>query len=133
MDRVPYASAVGSLMYAMVCKELLWLKKFLQELGFKQQRYAVLCDNQSTIHLDKNSMFHKRTKHIDIRYHWIRDAIEDGMFELNKVHTDDNASRYVDEGCSKRKVEDLLLVRRDGELILIDRKWGRFVGYFLSP
>ncbi|GJY47002.1 vacuolar protein sorting-associated protein 32 homolog 2 [Tanacetum coccineum] len=37
-------------------------------------------------------MFHKRTKHIDIRYHWIRDAIEDGMFELNKVHTDDNAS-----------------------------------------
>ncbi|GKB35802.1 hypothetical protein Tco_0880744, partial [Tanacetum coccineum] len=74
------------------CKELLWLKRFLQELGFKQQRYAVLCDNQSAIHLAKNSMFHKRTKHIDIRYHWIRDAIEDGMFELNKVHTDDNAS-----------------------------------------
>ncbi|GJT60916.1 hypothetical protein Tco_1004449 [Tanacetum coccineum] len=61
------------------CKELLWLKRFLQELGFKQQRYAVLCDNQSTIHLAKNSMFHKRTKHIDIRYHWIRDAIEDGI------------------------------------------------------
>ncbi|GKE84612.1 hypothetical protein Tco_1558354 [Tanacetum coccineum] len=75
-----------------VCKELLWLKMFLQELGFKQQRYVVLCDNQSAIHLAKNSMFHKRTKHIDIRYHWIRDAIEDGMFELNKVHTDDNAS-----------------------------------------
>nr|GEZ46301.1 retrovirus-related Pol polyprotein from transposon TNT 1-94 [Tanacetum cinerariifolium] len=74
------------------CKELLWLKRFLQELGFKQQRYAVLCDNQSAIHLAKNSMFHKRTKHIHVRYHWIRDAIEDGMFELNKVHTDDNAS-----------------------------------------
>ncbi|GKE22936.1 retrovirus-related pol polyprotein from transposon TNT 1-94 [Tanacetum coccineum] len=59
------------------CKELLWLKRFLQELGFKQQRYAVLCDNQSAIHLAKNSMFHKRTKHIDIRYHWIRDAIRD--------------------------------------------------------
>ncbi|GKB50538.1 retrovirus-related pol polyprotein from transposon TNT 1-94, partial [Tanacetum coccineum] len=58
-------------------KELLWLKRFLQELGFKQQRYAVLCDNQSPIYLTKNSMFHKRTKHIDIRYHWIRDAIED--------------------------------------------------------
>ncbi|GJZ90347.1 hypothetical protein Tco_0662274 [Tanacetum coccineum] len=142
MDRVSYTSAVGSLMYAMVCtrpdlahaigvvsrflsnpgavscnrqsrlqkcvtlstteaeymaaaeacKELLWLKRFLQELGFKQQRYAVLCDNQSAIHLAKNSMFQKRTKHIDIRYHWIRYVIKDGMFELNKVHTDDNAS-----------------------------------------
>ncbi|GKC61711.1 retrovirus-related pol polyprotein from transposon TNT 1-94, partial [Tanacetum coccineum] len=60
------------------CKEILWLKRFLQELDFKQQRYAVLYDNQSTIYLTKNSMFHKRTKHIDIRYHWIRDAIEDG-------------------------------------------------------
>nr|GEW80768.1 hypothetical protein [Tanacetum cinerariifolium] len=43
------------------------LQKFLQELGFKQQRYAVLCDNQSAIHLAKNSMFHIRTKHIDVR------------------------------------------------------------------
>nr|GEX13050.1 splicing factor U2af small subunit B-like [Tanacetum cinerariifolium] len=38
------------------CKELLWLKRFLQELGFKQQGYDVLCDNQSAIHLAKNSM-----------------------------------------------------------------------------
>ncbi|GJY00148.1 putative RNA-directed DNA polymerase [Tanacetum coccineum] len=85
------------------CKELLWLKRFLQELGFKQQRYAVLCDNQSTIHLAKNSMFHKRTKHIDIRYHWIRDAIEDGMFELNKVHTDDNASDMLTKAVAREK------------------------------
>ncbi|GJS10563.1 retrovirus-related pol polyprotein from transposon TNT 1-94 [Tanacetum coccineum] len=82
------------------CKELLWLKRFLQELGFKQQCYAVLCDNQSAIHLAKNLMFHKITKHIDIRYHWIRDAIEDGMFELNKVHTDDNASDKLKVCCS---------------------------------
>ncbi|KAD2392997.1 hypothetical protein E3N88_39974 [Mikania micrantha] len=72
------------------CKELLWLKRFSQELGFMQQRYVVLCDNQSAIHLAKNSTFHKRTKHIDVRYHWIRDALEDKRFELDKVHTDDN-------------------------------------------
>ncbi|GJX92059.1 retrovirus-related pol polyprotein from transposon TNT 1-94 [Tanacetum coccineum] len=87
------------------CKELLWLKRFLQELGFKQQRYAVLCDNQSTIHLAKNSMFHKRTKHIDIWYHWIRDAIEDGMFELNKVHTDDNASDMLTKAVAREKLK----------------------------
>nr|GEY99414.1 retrovirus-related Pol polyprotein from transposon TNT 1-94 [Tanacetum cinerariifolium] len=62
------------------CKELLWLKRFLQELGFKQQRYAVLCDNQSAIHLAKNSMFHKRTKYIDVRSHKpIRRAISDAV------------------------------------------------------
>ncbi|GJW86542.1 putative RNA-directed DNA polymerase [Tanacetum coccineum] len=87
------------------CKELLWLKRFLQELGFKKQRYAVLCDNQSAIHLAKNSMFHKRTKHIDIRYHWIRDAIEDGMFELNKVHTDDNASDMLTKAVAREKLK----------------------------
>ncbi|GKE93370.1 hypothetical protein Tco_1574465 [Tanacetum coccineum] len=87
------------------CKELLWLKRFLQELGFKQQRYAVLCDNQSAIHLAKNSMFHKRTKHIDIRYHWIRDAIEDGMFELNKVHTDDNAFDMLTKAVAREKLK----------------------------
>nr|GEW40079.1 retrovirus-related Pol polyprotein from transposon TNT 1-94 [Tanacetum cinerariifolium] len=87
------------------CKELLWLKKFLQELGFKQQHCAVLCDNQSAIHLAKNSMFHKRTKHIDVRYHWIRDAIEDGMFELNKVHTDDNASDMLTKAVAREKLK----------------------------
>ncbi|KAJ0939366.1 putative RNA-directed DNA polymerase [Helianthus annuus] len=74
------------------CKELLWLKRFMQEFGFMQQRYVVLCDNQNAIHLAKNSMFHKRTKHIDVKYHWIRDALEDKLFELDKVHTDDNGS-----------------------------------------
>ncbi|GJZ97748.1 putative RNA-directed DNA polymerase [Tanacetum coccineum] len=87
------------------CKELLWLKRFLQELGFKQQRYVVLCDNQSTIHLAKNSMFHKRTKHIDIQYHWIRDVIEDGMFELNKVHTDDNVSDMLTKAVAREKLK----------------------------
>ncbi|GKE39826.1 hypothetical protein Tco_1463231, partial [Tanacetum coccineum] len=43
------------------------------------------------------------TKHIDIRYHWIRDSIEDGMFELNKVHTDDNASDMLTKAIAREK------------------------------
>jgi hypothetical protein len=87
------------------CKELLWLKRFMQELGFMQQRYMVLCDNQSAIHLAKNSMFHKRTKHIDVRYHWIRDALEDKMFELEKVHTDDNGSDMLTKVLASEKLK----------------------------
>ena len=59
------------------CKELLWLKKFFQELGLKQERYVLHCDRQSAIHLSKYSSFHSRSKHIDVRYHWIRDVLND--------------------------------------------------------
>ena len=51
------------------CKELLWLKKFLQELGFRQDNYSLLVDSQSAIHLGQNPTFHSRSKHIDVRYH----------------------------------------------------------------
>jgi phosphoribosylaminoimidazole carboxylase (NCAIR synthetase) len=41
-------------------KELLWMKKFLQELGLQQVRYVLYCDSQSAIHLSKNSTFHSK-------------------------------------------------------------------------
>ncbi|CAJ2671557.1 unnamed protein product [Trifolium pratense] len=72
------------------CKELLWLKKFLQELGFVQDKYVLFVDSQSVIHLGKNPTFHNRSKHIDVRYHWIRDVLDAKLLELAKVHTDDN-------------------------------------------
>nr|KYP56738.1 Retrovirus-related Pol polyprotein from transposon TNT 1-94 [Cajanus cajan] len=66
------------------CKELLWLKKFLQELGFVQDKYPLFFDSQSAIHLGKNPTFHSRSKHIDVRYHWIRDALDAKLLELEK-------------------------------------------------
>ena len=56
-------------------KEMLWMKQFLQELDLKQRDYIVHCYSQSAIDLSKNTMYHARTKHIDVRYHWIRKAI----------------------------------------------------------
>ncbi|GKV15591.1 hypothetical protein SLEP1_g26368 [Rubroshorea leprosula] len=53
-------------------KEMLWMKRFLQELALKQKEYVVFCDSQSAIDLSKNTMYHARTKHIDLRYHWLR-------------------------------------------------------------
>ena len=51
------------------CKEALWMREFLDELGLQKEKYVVYSDSQSVIHLFKNSMFHSRSKHIDIRYH----------------------------------------------------------------
>jgi len=60
------------------------VKKFLQELDFSQERYVLLCHSQSTIHLGKNSTFHSKSKHIDVRYHWIRNVLNDKLLELEK-------------------------------------------------
>ena len=60
-----------------VGKEMPWMKRFLQELDLKQKDYIVRYDSQSAIDLSKNTMYHARTKHIDVRYHWIRKAIDE--------------------------------------------------------
>ena len=87
------------------CKEALWMKKFLQELGLQQERYIVYCDSQSVIHLSKNSTFHSRSKHIDVRYHWIRDVLEMKELHLEKVHTSENGSDMLTKTLPKEKLE----------------------------
>ena len=87
------------------CKELLWMKKFLSELGLHQEKYELFCDSQSAIHLGKNSSFHSRSKHIDVRYHWIRDILEKKLLQLKKIHTDENGSDMLTKILPREKLE----------------------------
>ncbi|RDX65548.1 hypothetical protein CR513_55787, partial [Mucuna pruriens] len=188
MSRVPYASAVGSLMYAMVCTRLdiahaigivsrflsnpgrehwnfmKWILRYLYgtsdlrlcfggdkpplvgysnsdmagdidsrkstsgylikfaggavawqsklqksmqgvALGEEILPIAWFCSGQSAIHLDKNSTFHSRSKHIDVRYHWIRDALDAKLLELAKVHTNDNGGDMMNKVVPRGKFE----------------------------
>lgn len=50
---------------------------------------------QCVIHLSENSVYHERTKHIDVRYHFIRDIIGKGDIEAKKVHTSDNPADMI--------------------------------------
>lgn len=63
-------------------KEALWLKGIAGELGFLQEQVEIFCDSQSAICLAKNSVHHERTKHIDVRYHFIRDVVADGSLKV---------------------------------------------------
>ena len=63
-------------------KETVWFQSFLEELGKKQEDNVLYCDSQSAIHLAKNPSFHSRTKHIHLRYHFIRSLMEDGILKL---------------------------------------------------
>ncbi len=92
------------------CKELLWTKRFLGELGCSQERYLLYCDSQSAIHLGKNSTFHGRSKHIDVRYHWIRDVLDSKLLELDKIHTNDNGSDMMTKAFPRGMFQDCCMV-----------------------
>ncbi|GKE84788.1 retrovirus-related pol polyprotein from transposon TNT 1-94, partial [Tanacetum coccineum] len=68
-------------------KESIWLKGLLIELGVNLRSAVVNCDNQSAIHLSRNAMFHERTKHINVRYHFIREIVESKEIEVVKIGT----------------------------------------------
>ena len=86
-------------------KEMLWLKKFLLELGYAQEKYELMCDNQSVIHLGKHPTFHSKSKHIDVRYHWLRDVLDEKSICLEKVHTDENGADMLTKCVPRWKFE----------------------------
>jgi hypothetical protein len=64
-------------------KELLWTKQIVEELGIKvKQKIIVYEDNQTCIKIAENPMSQKRTRHMDIRYHFIREFVQDGTIKL---------------------------------------------------
>ncbi|GJU39486.1 retrovirus-related pol polyprotein from transposon TNT 1-94 [Tanacetum coccineum] len=73
-------------------KESIWLKCLLIELGVNLRSMVMNCDNQSAIHLSRNAMFHERAKHINVRYHFIREIVKSKEIEVAKIGTKDNAA-----------------------------------------
>ena len=71
-------------------KEAIWLARLCSEFGLPDKAPVLGCDSQSAICLAKNAMFHARTKHIDVRYHFIREVLDDGLVTLIKVDTSQN-------------------------------------------
>ncbi|TXG57854.1 hypothetical protein EZV62_015683 [Acer yangbiense] len=63
--------------------QAIWLRRILEDIGEKQEDPTVLyCDNKSAITMGKNPISHDRTKHIAIKFHFIRKAIEQGEIQL---------------------------------------------------
>ena len=72
-------------------KDAIWLRTLLTDLGFPPSGpIRILCDNQAAISYSHDHQFHARTKHIDIKYHFIRKQIKNSTIELKYVLTEDN-------------------------------------------
>ena len=77
----------------------------LAELGFEQVMNVLNSDSQSVIHLAKNSAFHSKTKHIELRYHFIRSLIEDGVLKLVKITCSKNPTDMLTKSVTIEKQE----------------------------
>ena len=77
----------------------------------------ILCDNQSCIKMTENLVFHDRSKHIEIHYHYIRDMVQRGALKLLYVSTDEQVSDVLTKPLSRVKFEHfrdkLGIVRKD--------------------
>ncbi|KAJ9557654.1 hypothetical protein OSB04_012268 [Centaurea solstitialis] len=70
------------------CSQVLWMKTQLANFGYTMQRIPIYCDSKSVIQILANPVQHSRMKHIDIRYHFIKDHVEKGDIELYFVESD---------------------------------------------
>ena len=89
-------------------KKVIWLKGLVNEIGLKKGLTKVKCDSQSAICLLKSQMFHVRMKHIEVRYHWIRDRLNTGEIEVENFHMDDNAFNLLTKSVTMEKFKNCL-------------------------
>ncbi|GJZ88077.1 hypothetical protein Tco_0659859 [Tanacetum coccineum] len=72
------------------CQQALWMKQALIDYDVRLDDVPIMCDNKGAIDLSKNPMQHSRTKHIEIRHHFLRDNVQKGHISIKKVPSVDN-------------------------------------------
>lgn len=87
------------------CKEAIWVRRIMEELGHKQEKMYLFCDSQSALHIARNPAFHSRTKHIGVQYHFVREVVENESVDMQKIHTKDNLADVFTKPISTDKFE----------------------------
>ncbi|GKE21157.1 hypothetical protein Tco_1432669 [Tanacetum coccineum] len=77
---------------ASCCGQVLWIQNQMLDYGYNFMNTKIYIDNESTICIVKNPVFHSKTKHIEIRHHFIRDSNKKKLIQMSKIHTDHNVA-----------------------------------------
>ncbi|GJU16929.1 putative ribonuclease H-like domain-containing protein [Tanacetum coccineum] len=77
------------------CGQVLWIQNELLDYGYNFMQTKIHIDNKSTICIVKNPIFHSKTKHIEIRHHFIRDSNEKKLIPMIKIHPDQNITNLL--------------------------------------
>ncbi len=90
------------------CQESVWCQAWLVEVLGIDPSITVYSDNQSAIALTRSDSFHNRTKHIDIRHHFVKDLIRRNTINLEWVSTNDQLADIMTKSLPRAKVEELV-------------------------
>nr|GEV74868.1 zinc finger BED domain-containing protein RICESLEEPER 2-like [Tanacetum cinerariifolium] len=88
-DYVEYVAA------ASCCRQVLWIQYQMLDYGYNFMNTKIFINNESTICIVKNPVFHSKTKHIEIRHHFIRDSNEKKLIQMIKIYTDQNVADFL--------------------------------------
>ncbi|GKA80261.1 putative ribonuclease H-like domain-containing protein, partial [Tanacetum coccineum] len=80
---------------ASCCGQVLWIQNQMLDYGYNFMNTKIFIDNESTICIVKNPVFHSNTKNIEIRHHFIRDSNENKLIQMIKIHTDQNVADFL--------------------------------------
>jgi hypothetical protein len=96
-------------------KECVWLRRLLKDMGSEQAEPTVIYeDNQGAMALAKNVGYQARPKHIDIRYHFIREKVASGEIELVYVESKNQLADYLTKGLSTKTLRYLMMASNVG-------------------
>jgi hypothetical protein len=85
-------------------REAVWLRNLYGELGFAQQSATTINgDNNGSVVLTRNPQFHQRSKHIALRYHWVRDLVTDGILHIQHCRDPENTADVLTKALPKPK------------------------------
>nr|GEV25426.1 retrovirus-related Pol polyprotein from transposon TNT 1-94 [Tanacetum cinerariifolium] len=90
------------------CAQILWMRSQLSDYGLGFNKIPMYCDNKSVIALCCNNVQHSRSKHIDIRYHFIKDQVENGVIELYFVNTEYQLMDLFTKALGRERIEFLI-------------------------
>ena len=91
---------------AEISREIVYIKRLLSYMGFEKfvsDTIHVYCDNQSAIELSKNAVNHKRSKHIDISFHFTRELVEKKIIIIQYLNTESMIADILTKSLSKAK------------------------------
>ncbi|GJU41993.1 retrotransposon protein, putative, unclassified [Tanacetum coccineum] len=90
------------------CAQILWMRSQLIDYGLGFNKIPMYCDNKSVIALSCNNVQHSRSKHIDIRFHFIKEHVENGVIELYVVNTEYQLADIFTKSLARERIEFLI-------------------------
>ena len=91
----------------LCCAQILWMKQTLSDFDLSFEHVPIKCDNTSAINISKNLVQHSRTKHLEIRHHFLRDHAQKGDITLEFVSTKDQFADIFTKPLSEEQFVDI--------------------------